>query len=191
MLDERFVLVGAALSVIGMVQYLRAMAAGAARPNRVTWFCWALAPFVAFVAEVGAGVGLRSAMTFVVGFTPLVIFLASFASRDAYWRLGPADVACGALSVAAIAGWAVTRSGTVAIALAVAADAVAGIPTLRKAWRHPESEEPLVFTLAMVNALIALLTVDRWTTADVAFPLNIVVVAGVLTAVTYGRRGRA
>lgn len=191
MLDERFVILGAALSLVGTVLYLRAMAAGEAQPNRVTWGCWALAPLVAFAAELGEGVGLRSLMTFIVGFGPLLILVASFLDRDAYWRLGPFDLACGVLSVVAIVGWLVTQSGVVAIVFALGADLIAGVPTLLKTWRAPETEEPVVFALAGVNGLIALLTVDHWTTANVAFPLYILVIASVLTVVAYRPRAAA
>jgi hypothetical protein len=189
-LDERWVLLGAALSLVGMVQYLRGMfrGEGEVQPNRVTWACWALAPLVAFAAELDEGVGLRSAMTFIVGFSPLVIFLASFANRAAYWRIGPFDTACGVLSVAAVAGWALTRSGVIAIVFAIVADAVAGVPTLVKTWRRPETEEPLIFLFAMLNGVIALLTIDRWTTAEAAFPLYIALIGLALTAIAY--RGR-
>jgi hypothetical protein len=189
-LDERFVIIGAIASMAGVWDYVRATLAGQARPNRVTWACWAAAPLVAFAAELQEGVGLRSLMTFVVGFGPLLILVASFVNPHAYWRLGPLDLACGALSFAALLGWAITRSGVVAIVLALGADVLAGIPTLVKIWRAPRSEAPLLFVLSIVNAGIAVLTIDEWTTANVAFPLYILFMGVLFTTIYYGRRDR-
>ena len=45
--------------------------------------------------------------------------------------------------------------------------AVAGIPTIRKCWTHPDSENPVVYVLGGLNGTIALLTLDRWVLADV------------------------
>jgi len=187
-LDERFVILGALAALAGTGSYVRATLTGRAQPNLVTWGCWAAAPLIAFAAEVQEGVGLRSLMTFVVGVGPLLIVAAAFLSRHAYWKLGPFDLACGALSVVALVGWAITRSGVVAIMLAIGADLVAGIPTIVKTWRAPETEEPRIFVLSIVNAGIALLTVDEWTTANVAFPLLITATGITLTTIAYTRR---
>jgi len=187
-LDERFVVLGAAISLVGTSRYVRATLSGRAQPNRVTWACWAVAPLLAFAAEVHEGVGLRSLMTFVIGFSPLLILAASFVNPHAYWRLGPFDVACGVLSLSAVVGWAVTRSGVVAIVFAIGADFIAAVPTVRKTWHHPRTEEPLVFVLGVVNGVITLLTVDHWTTANVAFPAYIVAMGGTLATIVYLRR---
>lgn len=188
MLDERFVILGAVAATAGTARYVWATLTGRAQPNRVTWGCWALAPLVAFAAELQEGVGLRSLMTFAVGFGPLLIFLASFVNQDAYWRLGAFDVACGVLSIAALAGWALTRSGVVAIVFALVADLLAGIPTVLKTWSAPQTEEPILFALSTVNAGVALLTIDEWTTAQAAFPAYIAVMGVLLTAIAYRRR---
>lgn len=190
MLDERFVILGAAAALGGTGHYVWATLVGRAQPNRVTWGCWSAAPLIAFAAEVHEGVGLRSLMTFVVGVGPLFIFAASFVNPQSYWRLGPFDLACGVLSIAALVGWALTRSGVVAILLAILADFVAGVPTIVKTWRAPESEAPLIFVLSIVNAGLALLTVDEWTTANVAFPLLIMATGTTLTAIAFVRRPR-
>ena len=47
--------------------------------------------------------------------------------------------------------------------VAVLADLVAGVPTLRKAWSHPETENATVFVLSGLNGVITLLTIDTWT----------------------------
>jgi hypothetical protein len=190
-LDERFVILGALAALVGTGSYVWATLTGRAQPNLVTWGCWAAAPLIAFAAEVQEGVGLRSLMTFVVGAGPLLIVTAAFVSRHAYWKLGPFDLACGTLSVIALVGWAVTRSGVVAILLAIVADLVAGIPTIVKTWRAPETEEPRNFALSAVNAVIALLTVDEWTTANVAFPLLITATGITLTTIAYTRGRQA
>jgi len=189
MIDERFVIVGAAIASVGMLLYLRDTLRGDTQPNRVTFLLWGVAPLLAFGAEVAAGVGLRSLMTFVVGFGPLVIFIASFRNPNSVWGLQRIDYVCGALSVAGLLAWIVTRHGTVAIAAAIGADALAAAPTVRKSWLAPETETAAAYAAAAVNAAIALLTVTEWTTADVAFPLYILCGATMETIFIAGRLG--
>jgi cytosine/uracil/thiamine/allantoin permease len=188
-IDERFVIVGALIGSVGMVLYLRDTLRGDTQPNRVTFLLWAIAPLLAFGAEISAGVGLRSLMTFVVGFFPLLIFLASFRSPGAVWELQRIDYVCGALSVVGLLAWIITQHGTVAIVAAIASDALAATPTVRKAWLQPETETAAAYAAAGINAFITLLTVTEWTTADVAFPLYILCGSVLMTTLVAGRLG--
>lgn len=189
MLDVHFVILGAVIGLGGMLSYVRDTIRGVTQPNRVTWLMWSVAPFIAFAAEVQAGVGLRSLMTFVIGFGPLLILAASFVNRRAAWQIGPFDWLCGALSAAGLVVWLVTRHGTVAVVASIAADALAATPTLRKSWSAPETESASAYVTAAVNALITVLTIDRFTTANAAFPLYILVIASVESLLVVGRFG--
>jgi hypothetical protein len=181
MLDEKFVLVAAAIQIAGSVPYIRATLAGRTQPNRVTWALWALAPLIVFAAQLGQDVGLTALMTLLVGLYPLVVVAASFRDPGAYWAVSRGDLACGLLSLVALAGWAVTRDGLVAIALGVLADLAAGLPTLRKAYRHPGTEEPTVFGATAVGQLITLLCLPRPVLfAAAAFPLLVCTISSTL-----------
>ena len=182
MIDPHFVLLGMALSLAGSFSYCRAMLRGRTRPNRVSWMLWALAPLVAFAAELSERVGLPSVLTLSVGVGPLCVFLCSFAVRAARWRIGAFDVACGVLSLCAIALWVISGRGTTAIALSIAADALAAIPTLLKALRAPDSEHGLPYLAGVANATITLFTIRHWSFSSAGFPVYILLMASLLYA---------
>lgn len=188
-INVHFVYLGAAIGALGGALYLRDTLRGTTQPNRVTWLLWAVAPLLAAAVEFEEGVGLRTLTTFMVGFIPLLIFLASFRNPAAVWRIGRLDYLCGALSVAGTVGWLLTRSGMVAIVAAIVADFLAGVPTVVKSWTHPESESVSSYLGALGNAAILLLTVDVWTTAVVAFPLYIVCLASLEVILVWARPG--
>lgn len=99
MLNENFVILGFVIQMLGSLRYLIKTIQGEVKPNKVTFFMWSLAPLIAFAAEIKQGVGIQSLMTFSVGFSPLVIFVASFLNKKAEWKLGPFDFICGTLSL--------------------------------------------------------------------------------------------
>jgi hypothetical protein len=78
MINEKFVILGVILSFFGSISYLIDTVKGKAKPNRISFFFWGLAPLIAFSAEIKQGVGMASLMTFIVGFNPMLIFFASF-----------------------------------------------------------------------------------------------------------------
>ena len=180
MIDERILWLVPIISLIGSGRYIWLTLRGRVQPNRVTWFLWALAPMIAFAAELQQGVGLQSILTFMVGFGPLLILIASFVGRRSTWKLTRFDMTCGVLSLLGLALWAVTRHGDVAIIFSILADGLAAVPTIVKAYRDPESESSLVFSLACVNSLLTLATVDTWTLGHIGFPIYIFLVSAIL-----------
>lgn len=93
MLNENVVIIGVLLQAIGGWSYLVDTLKGSVQPNKVPWLLWSIAPLIAFVAEIKQGVGITALTTFIVGFVPLVIFIASFFNKKATWKL-PTHLIC-------------------------------------------------------------------------------------------------
>ncbi|MBI3956107.1 hypothetical protein HY339_02530 [Candidatus Gottesmanbacteria bacterium] len=176
MLPSYFVIIGAVIGSIGALWYLVDTIRGTVKPNRVSFLLWSIAPLIAFTAEVQKGVGIQSLMTFSVGFLPLLIFLASFVNKKAEWKITRFDLTCGALSLLALILWLITKEGNIAILLSIAADGLAAVPTIVKAYHHPETEVGWIWLAAAINGLLTLLTVTDWTLAHYGFPLYILLV---------------
>jgi hypothetical protein len=181
MINVHFVYLGAALGVAGSLVYVWDTLRGTTQPNRVTWLLWAFAPLLAFAVEFHSGIGLRALTTFIIGFMPLLVFIASFHNSAAVWKIRRIDYVCGAMSLAGTAAWLATQNGVVAIVAAIAADFLAGIPTMMKSWSKPESETVTSYVGAVLNSGILLLTIHHWTTEVAAFPLFIFCITSVQT----------
>ena len=153
---------------------------GRAKPNRVTWFMWTLAPAIALFAQIQEGVGLQSLLTFSVGFNPFLIFVASFINKDSYWKLKNLDYAFGAMSLLGLFLWWLTGDGIWAISFAIIADLLAAIPTIQKSYTNPESESWSVFGFGFINAFIVMLTIDEWRFEEYAFIIYILLITATL-----------
>lgn len=189
MINEKFILLGAALSLYGGASYIISTLQGKTRPNRVTWFLWATVPSIALVAQLSEGVRWQAVITFVAGFNPLMIFIASFINRKSYWKITKLDVTCGLISLLAIVLWAISGKGSVAIILSIVADFLAGLPTLLKAYKFPETENYRVFLFGAINATITLLTIKHWKLASFAFASYILAICIVLVMLIRFRLG--
>jgi hypothetical protein len=193
MIDPRFAIVGALIILTGNAAYAWDTVRGNTQPNRVTWMLWALAPLIAFAAEVTQGVGLNSVLALTVGLGPLIVVVASFLDPKAYARVTPFDAGCGVLSVVALGAWAATGSGNVAILLSILADFLAAVPTIRKAYRQPHTEHAVAFLAGVAGAGITLLTIkpEDWGFASAAFPAYILLDSALIAGLILAPRPRA
>lgn len=128
---------------------------------------------IAFSAQVTQGVGLASLMTFTVGFSPVIIFFASFLNKKAAWKISKFDLICGAFSVIGLMLWAYTKVGNWAILFGILSDLLAGIPTIVKAYKYPETENYQAYLFAGIAAVITLLTITQWDFAHSSFAIYI------------------
>lgn len=188
MLDPNWVFLSAALGLFGSLRYAAATVAGRVQPNLVTWSLWAAAPLIAFAAQLDAGVGLPAVPTLSAGLGPLLVVAASLASPGRRVRLGPFDLGCGAIAVVALGVWLGLGQAPVAVFIAVAADGVAALPTIIKAWRDPWSEQVGFYGLVGVGAVITLLTISTWEPAAWGFAAYILVLCLGLCAIVSLRR---
>jgi hypothetical protein len=188
-IDVHVVFLGAVIGLWGTLLYARDTWRGITQPNRVTWLLWTVAPMLALVAELRQGVGWQWVMTFVLGVGPLLVLVVSFANHGSVWKIGPFDLACGAAAVVGLIVWGVTSNDTAALAAFMAADGLAALPTLVKSWKAPETETLAAYVTTLINALLTMATVTLWTTATVAFPLQILVLNVVFVVLIGGRIG--
>ena len=186
-----FAIAGAVVNFAGGLSYVRAILKGEATPNRVTWFLWALVPLIAGSAQLRSGVGISALVVMSVGASPACVVLASFIAKTGSWKLGPFDYACGACSLAALALWAISGDPVVAIALSILGDAAAALPTLRKAWIAPATEDRPAYVLALLGMVLGMLSVQEATFAGYAFNLYLLLASGVLVVILYLPRRRA
>lgn len=173
MIDERFVLVAAAITFIGIFLYALSTFQGKTRPNKVTWILWTIIPFITFFAQLSEGVGWVSLFSLAYALGPLLVVIASFTNKKAYWQVSAFDIACGVISLLAILLWWATGDGILAIVFSIVADFTAGLPTLIKGYKAPETENISAFVVGIISALITLATIQTWTVATYLFPLYI------------------
>jgi hypothetical protein len=190
MLNQNFVILGAIIASAGGLSYLIDTLKGKVKPNRVSFLLWSLAPLIAFFAEVRQGVGIQSLMTFMVGFLPLTILVASFINKKSEWKLHAFDLTCGALSLIGLVFWYITKSGNVAILLSIMADALAALPTVVKSFKYPETESALPYFTSMISAAFTLLTVKVWNFANIGFPIYIEVISFIIFSLVQFKPGK-
>jgi len=183
-----FAIAGAAVNFAACVSYVRAILKGEATPNRVAWSLWALVPLIAGAAQLRAGVGFSTLVVLSVGAGPACVVLASFLRGTGAWQLGLFDYLCGACALAALALWAVTGEPVTAIALSILGDFAAALPTLRKAWLAPATENRSAYLIAFIGMVLGIFSVREATFAAYAFNAYLVAASSTFVLILYWPR---
>lgn len=170
------VLLSIAISLSGAFAYIRDMVRGKTKPNLVTWGLWGFVPMIATGAALSVGADKWStARIFIAGFGPLLIFVTAFLVRQGYWKLSEFDYVCGFLSLISLGAWIIADSPSLAILLAAITDLLATLPTIRKAWKFPETETVYTYFVGIFTAAIIIPAIPVWNIENAAFQIYLLI----------------
>ncbi|HSX15874.1 MAG TPA: hypothetical protein VLF40_03735 [Candidatus Saccharimonadales bacterium] len=173
------------LSLISPIFYTKSMLAGKAKPHRVT-------RLIVWLASIAGLLGVLHS-TNVAG----IIFAGIFLTRATYllvmsflYGVGGAsrlDKLCLVIGCLAVAIYALTANGLLAILTAILADLIGYIPTFVKTWRKPETEDPTFFIIEGLAALLGIFAIWQ-VRVDILLPIYFTVCCLVIVVFIYRKR---
>lgn len=187
--EHWLVLLSVVISAAGGYAYVRDTFRGTTKPNRVSWSMWALAPLIGTGAALAAGADSWTVVrTFMAGFIPLIVFIASFWNRASYWHTTHFDIGCGALSLVALFAWLFLGLPAWAVPIAALGDFFAALPTIVKAWKFPETETGFTYVASLISVLLVLPSIHEWNLQSSSFQIYLLVVNTILIVAVYRTR---
>lgn len=180
------VILSALISISGTFVYIRDTLKGKTKPNRVSWLMWSISPLIGATAAMSADADIWPTIRiFLGGILPFLVFISAFFNPNSHWKLIKFDVLCGACSVLALIVWGAVQSPEAAILLAAAGDAFATIPTIRKAWKHAETETKITYLANFASILLILPAIPVWTLENSTFQIYLVLANLILVLAVY------
>ena len=188
MLPEKIIFIGVVIHLFCSILYIKNIIYGGTKPNLISWFIWALAPFVGFFLQLKAGAGLSSLGIFMAGFGPLLVIAVSLFKKNAFWKVKTFDLICGFISIVALGLYIITHNLGISIFFAVLSDALAYIPTFIKTWKHPETENSFGYLGGMIMNILALLIIHNWIFAIYSFSVYVIIANSVEICFIYRKK---
>lgn len=162
------------LPVVAAIPYILDILRRKVQPNSVSWSIWTVVVLIVVFGQFAEGLSWSVAV--IIGSTIqnlIVLFLCLLGYG--YKEFRRVDQVCLTLAILAIVLWFVTSDALVAILLAIAADAIAYIPTYAKILRDPKTETYTFWGTLTLADTLAILSVSRPTLANLSFPVAYVV----------------
>jgi hypothetical protein len=153
---------------------------GTLKPNRVSLVLWSLPPIISFCIAFTSGATLSAIPLLLAGAAPLFILCVSFLSRQSHWKTHTGDYISGLFSIVAIILWLTIQDPALGIVFAIIADLFAALPTITKAWQHPETESAWIYVLGGIGNIIGLLTLRVWNFSTIGFSIYLITLAAIM-----------
>jgi len=185
MIPGYFAVIGAVIASFGGLYYLIDTIKGRAKPNRITWLLWGILPMIIFVAQRVQGVEELSWVSFAAGFTPFLVFAASFLNKKAYWKTNRLDYYLMVSAFIGIILWAITDNANLAIFFVIIADTLAALPTIIKAYRYPQTESWIAFTISTFGFAVGLFAIQEFTFENYAFLIYLTSANGIIAFLSF------
>lgn len=174
------------LGLIGFVPYFRDILNGSTKPHPFSWFVWGLVSGIAFLAQLSAGGGVGALIT---GIGAVGCFaVAALALSRGEKRIVALDWWSLAGALAALVLWQLTDNPLSATILVMLTDALASIPTFRKAYLRPHEETVATYTFGTIGFSFGLLGLRSFNLTTVLFPAYVALANAGLVALLLIRR---
>ncbi|MDQ5955078.1 MAG: hypothetical protein QG621_81 [Patescibacteria group bacterium] len=162
-MKESFALIAALLAVVGNVPYVYDVWRGKVRPHAYSWFVWSIVSLVVFFGQLEKGAGVGVIPTAASEIFTIIIFLLSL--RYGFKETTRTDKLFLIIALLGLIPWWLTRDPTLSVVIVVFIDFAAFVPTLRKTWRHPRSENSLLYATNILRHLLALFSLQAYNIA--------------------------
>lgn len=152
-----------------------------ARPVTSTWALWFGIGLLLFFASMKAGAKWDSTLVpiFMGVVNPGIILLLSLRFGEYSWT--KLDSVCVFSCVVAIIVWQLTDNPVLGIVGGIAADFLAALPQLLKAWRDPLDEPVFPWSMFALASAVSIFAIDEWVVGKWLFPIYMTVMSILLT----------
>ncbi len=182
-MKETLAIIAAILALVGNISYLKDVFKGKVHPHPYTWFIWSIVSMTTFFGGLAKGAGIGALPTGVAeGFT-IVIFLFSlkYLFQGKAGHIRPADHYFLVICLLGLIPWALTKDPTISVIIVVLIDIIAFVPTLRKTWMHPETEQPLLYEMNVARHVLTLFSLNAYNIATTFHSVAMICTNAVMT----------
>lgn len=179
-------LVAAVLAVVGNLPYLVDTVRRRIQPHPYTWLVWSIVSCITFFGQLQRGGGYAVIATGCAEVFTILIFLASL--RNGFSDVRRIDTVFLVIALAGLVPWYLTKDPTASVVAAVGIDLVAFVPTLRKAWRSPASENPILYAMNVVRHVLVMASISHYNVATTLHSISMICTNTAMVSILLRRR---
>ena len=185
-MKESIAVIAAILAVLGNVPYLADIFKKRVIPHPYTWLVWTIVSAVTFFGQLAKGAGIGALPTAASEIFTFIIFV--FSLRYGFKHIAKIDTVFLVVALLGLVPWILTHDPTISVIIVVSIDVIAFIPTLRKTWKNPGTETPLLYGTNALRHILALFSLKAYNVATMLHSIAMIVTNSIMTGIIVGGR---
>ncbi|WP_310424476.1 hypothetical protein [Chamaesiphon sp. VAR_48_metabat_135_sub] len=177
--------------LLGNIPYILSIRRGDTRPNRVTWGIWTTIGFILLGSSYSLGATNTLWLQIAQVISQVIITFYAFKYSQGKWDL--LDRICLGGAGLSLLLWWQSGSPLVALLMNIVMDTLGAVPTIRKIYHDPKSEDLLFWVMSFSSAILNLFAIEIFSFSFVVFPLYLfilnVTIVTLLTRPKWSRIG--
>lgn len=159
------------LSFLCFIPYIVTILLGKTRPNRASWWIWAINGSILASSYYVAGASNTLWLIIFSVIAQYIIAILSFKYGKGGWTFF--DRACLMGASLSLTLWFGLKSPMSAIVLTLLTDLLGALPTLKKSYYEPETEDMLTWIIYVVASILNVIAIEQWFLAIVLPPIYV------------------
>ncbi|MBU7586436.1 MAG: hypothetical protein KAF91_26830 [Nostoc sp. TH1S01] len=159
------------LSILCFVPYIITILQGKTKPNRATWWIWVILSTVISASYYSSGAGNTVWLPVCGGIGQLIVAILSLKHGEGGWSRFDRLCLLG-VGISLLLWWQF-NSPLIALLLNILIDFLGALPTIKKSYYEPQTENSLTWSLYLAASTLNLFAIESWSFTLSAFPLYI------------------
>lgn len=185
-MKETVAIIAALLAIAGNLPYLWDILKGRVQPHPYTWMVWTIVSGIIFFGQVAKGAGIGALPTAASEVFTLIIFL--FSLKYGFKGITKVDTLFLIFALSGVGLWVLTKDPTLSVIIAVSIDLIAFVPTLRKTWRYPATETPILYGSNVLRHTLALFSLQAYNIATTLHSIAMIITNTAMTLIILLRK---
>lgn len=178
-MKETLAIIGAVIAIVGNIPYLIDVIKKRVEPHPYTWLVWTIVSGVTFFGALAKGAGVGAIPTGAAEIFTVIIFILSL--KYGFRNIRRIDTYFLIIALLGLVPWALTKDPTISVIIVVTIDLVAFIPTLRKTWKKPKTETPVLYSMNVVRHILTLFSLQAYNIATMLHSIAMIIVNSFMT----------
>lgn len=185
-MKEIIAIVATLLAIAGNVPYVLDVLKGRVKPHPYTWFVWSVVSATVFFGMFVKGAGIGALPVAASEIFTLIIFFISI--KYGFKNIARIDHVYLAIALLGFVPWVITKDPTLSVVIAVMIDVFAFMPTLRKTWHDPSTENPILFGSNVLRHILILFSLQAYNLATMFHSIAMIAANSAMVGILLTRR---
>lgn len=176
----------ASCSLVAISKYVPSILRGETKPNRATWIIWNITNIILLVSYFSVGARTTIFLPTIYAINGLIVLILSIRygvshwSRLDYWSLFVAGIS--------LVIWFITKNPLTALLMNLLMDSVGYLPTLKKIFYDPLSENRTAWTFTTLGSFINFFALTSLSFGIIVYPIIIFTMNAIVLIIFYRKQ---